>query len=417
VSRAAIAIAACALAVALGVALARVSSLERRELDAGGEWRRPSEAEAGRLRLIEARLFEGDDVTMELCTGDAMDPARWSGAAAIAVVRADTGEEMFSRAIEGDLLDRARRSERGSCVDFAHAQRFEAGGEAAVPAAIELVPNGSSAIADVPVRARLMGRRPLGNLDLAIVLGSLAAALALVIAGAMRAPSAVADGAPLGWLRALAALALVASTMWLLAGLAPHGPTAGLVGGLALALIEVGIAYLLVRPAPSFDRTAALGLVRPERRNAAAAWLIGAPFAGLALFFLARIALSLVPSTGEAPVETFVSWPSGMLSFAALAVAAPIAEEVFFRGLLFGVLRGAGGVGRTALAIAGAWVPFALAHAAQGWGNWGGLLSVLVAGLGFTLLRAASGSTLVPCVAHLVYNGLLAAGALVEGAR
>jgi hypothetical protein len=44
------------------------------------------------------------------------------------------------------------------------------------------------------------------------------------------------------------------------------------------------------------------------------------------------------------------------------------------------------------------------------------MVSVLTAGLGFTLLRATSRSTLVPCVAHLVYNGLLAASALAAGA-
>ena len=45
------------------------------------------------------------------------------------------------------------------------------------------------------------------------------------------------------------------------------------------------------------------------------------------------------------------------------------------------------------------------------------LVAVMIAGLGFTLMRAASGSTLAPCVAHLVYNGLLATSALVARIR
>jgi membrane protease YdiL (CAAX protease family) len=110
-----------------------------------------------------------------------------------------------------------------------------------------------------------------------------------------------------------------------------------------------------------------------------------------------------------------VRFPSGMLSFAALAVAAPIAEEVFFRGLVYATLRGRGGWFRELWAISGSWVFFALGHLPQDWGNWGGLVAVLVAGLGFTMLRSLAGSTLVSCLAHLVYNGLLVLGELLPG--
>jgi membrane protease YdiL (CAAX protease family) len=123
-------------------------------------------------------------------------------------------------------------------------------------------------------------------------------------------------------------------------------------------------------------------------------------------------ALSHVESTGEAPIEAFVSWPSGLLSFSALAVVAPIAEEVFFRGFVFGTIDNGQWGGRRALACVASFGLFAGAHWEQVQGNWGGLLSVTMAGVVFTLLRAISGSTLVPAIAHLTYNALLSASVL-----
>jgi membrane protease YdiL (CAAX protease family) len=43
------------------------------------------------------------------------------------------------------------------------------------------------------------------------------------------------------------------------------------------------------------------------------------------------------------------------------------------------------------------------------------MLAIAIAALGFTLLRVASGSVLVPALAHLVYNGLLSAEGLLAG--
>ena len=143
-----------------------------------------------------------------------------------------------------------------------------------------------------------------------------------------------------------------------------------------------------------------------------------APVFGIALHRVAQIALRVVPSTGEAPIEAFVAWPSGMLSFAALAVVAPLAEEVFFRGMVYGVLAGAPNAARPARVLGaafGSWLLFALVHLPQTWGSWGGMLAIAIAALGFTLLRVVSGSVLVPALAHLVYNGLLSAEGLLAG--
>lgn len=203
----------------------------------------------------------------------------------------------------------------------------------------------------------------------------------------------------------------------------PGGALGGLLSGLALAAFELLLAGAFLVRAP--ERLGILGVGRTEsapgdsvlHRARPYLLLVLAPIAGLALYRVAGLALSIVPSTGQAPIEAFVSWPSGMLSFAALAVTAPIAEEIFFRGLVYGVLRGDGAGLRSLYAFAGSWIVFAVVHLPQTWGSWGGLLAIAIAALGFTALRAASGSVVVPAVAHLVYNGLLSAQALLSASN
>jgi hypothetical protein len=129
-------------------------------------------------------------------------------------------------------------------------------------------------------------------------------------------------------------------------------------------------------------------------------WLLSAITIALFLRVASHYCLSLVPRTGEAPIETFIAWPSGALSFALLGMAAPLAEELFFRGFVFGALR------RISLpvACAGSSVLFVLAHVQQVWGSWGALLSLVFTAASLTGLRALSGSTLVSALAHVLFN-------------
>jgi membrane protease YdiL (CAAX protease family) len=60
------------------------------------------------------------------------------------------------------------------------------------------------------------------------------------------------------------------------------------------------------------------------------------------------------------------------------------------------------------LAFVGAWLLFVLAHVPQTFGQWGAVVAIGVMGLGLTTMRAITGSTLVPALAHLTYNGLIA---------
>jgi membrane protease YdiL (CAAX protease family) len=125
------------------------------------------------------------------------------------------------------------------------------------------------------------------------------------------------------------------------------------------------------------------------------------------LAFCARVALRVTPSTGEAPLESFISWPSGMLAFATIGVIAPLAEELFFRGYLFRVVLPLGRIAACAITLA----LFVALHLAQSWGNWGGVLAVALTGTVLTWLRAASGSLLPSALAHVLYNAALSLSA------
>jgi hypothetical protein len=176
------------------------------------------------------------------------------------------------------------------------------------------------------------------------------------------------------------------------------GPTWALVKGVLLAGLQVGLALSLVGVAGETEtRPAQLAWHRPAH---AAAWLAVAVATGFALSNAARLALDLVPSSGRAPIETFIAWPSGMLAFGALGMLLPVAEEVFFRGYLYRTALRWGHAGAFALSL----LAFVALHAQQSWGNWGGLLAIFMTGTLLTALRAASGSTAIPAVAHLLYN-------------
>lgn len=462
-SVAASALAALFVAAMLVLAILRVGALMDRELDQAG----PSTmlAEGSDPVLLEADLLAGDHLTFELCSNDPMAPERWTDAIALTLDAGDTEprDRILDETMDAPMLEGARRETSGACLDFARAGPLELGGHYVVGAR-----GVGSSMAGVTVRARVVAERPLDSGDRNDVLGILLGAMALVIALALRPPGSgnAVEGGPWSVLRAsmlgitiaLVAVALVVPDLRLplsvklallaltlpatfggayglargrseagailgvivvielstiLSIITPPGPTFGLMAGLGLAACEVVIALALARTfAGRSGLRHALALERPS--NVMIAWgaFVMAPIAGVLLRILATRVLALVPSTGEAPIEAYVQWPSGLLSFAALSAIAPIGEEIFFRGLVYGAIRGEGGRAKESLAFLGAWLLFVLAHLPQTWGSWGGLAAVAVAGLGFTALRALTGSVLVAALAHLVYNGLLAVAAL-----
>ena len=402
---------------------ARVRAHEARERDLAreGTFRQLARAHgstAQSAHLLELDLEEGDLAVFELCTTDGL-PSAWEGALRLVVWETDDQRLLVRRDLDDAGLADARRSERGACITVGNGEVPWTG-----PYAFDAVygdTDAMRAIADVPVRATALVRWPLGALDAVFVLLAwLGAAVwvGLVFAGRPHASAAGAIG-PMpppdpvpratklgGAARILAgsaaalAVAIGLNAWTRLAG--DVGAAGVLVQNMVLAAAEVVIAFAFV--SGTGGRSAALGLTRP--RVSIGQGLVAFAVTAMLMSVVAHLATRFVPSTGTAPIETFVREPSGTLSFATLAVLAPIAEELFFRGFVYGTALRFGRVVAFALAA----LLFAGAHAPQAWGGWGALSAVVAAGVGLTALRAWSGSIAVPVAAHLLYNAALAYG-------
>lgn len=437
--RVALALAGLALAIAgalLGLVLQRVHGLEAGELEAASDVITPSGTDApGAVRLLTAELEEGDEVTFELCSSSRLEPSVYGSLLGTAILRVgpEGDEEVVRGPLEAGVLENARRSRAGTCVDVGR-------GVIEVPGTYATELTWSAALPEdgVRFRSRTLARRSLEVGDRNEVFAILVLVLLAAVALYVRPLRRVEDERPLRVALALAAAS--AMVLWffmaVVTPMLPRGSAWGLVSGVVLALVELALALAFAGAA----RLDVLGIGRlvpeattaeeegpyrgsgqgrpPSAARRAAPYLLLAlsPIFGVLLYRIAQIALRVVPSTGEAPIEAFVAWPSGMLSFAALAVVAPLAEEIFFRGMVYGVLAGRATDLRSPRVLGaalGSWLVFAAVHLPQTWGSWGGMLSIAIAALGFTLLRAASGSVVVPAVAHLVYNGLLSAQGLM----
>lgn len=416
----ALGVVSCAILFGASAGAARVSSLEHGELEVASDWVTLEEqASQGSARLLEARLSQGHAVDFELCSTDSMDPGVWADQLELELVRTDVVEVIFAVPVDSRMLQAVARSPYGACVVFARVDSLTIDANRLAVAVDAQLRNHPAAIATVPIRARVLARRPLERVDLLIVVSLLGLALGWVLLVAwLRVPSRPVALTDAG--RPAFRLAIGAGSL-LIAGVAlgwfgPRGATGGLVGGLALAAMQIGAALVLTRGADLEGRLHALGMVSSVSRLRTSLSFAVAPLAGFGLFALAQMTLRAWPSSGTTPIELFVRWPSGMLSIAVLAVIAPIAEEIFFRGFVYGVMRGEKeSVAREAWAVLGTTALFGAAHLPQDWGHWGGVIAVMSAGLGFGLLRAAFRTTLVPCLAHLVYNGLLAVSIVAPG--
>ncbi|MFT3923162.1 MAG: type II CAAX endopeptidase family protein [Myxococcales bacterium] len=389
------------LVSSLFLAASQVNQLERRELEHESPWRSLAalEGQPGSTRisarLTEVTLDAGEEAVFELCSRDQLAKEAWADRLDVMVWQPDTQRLELKIALDAPHLALGKRAPDRSCLTLGGGL-VQRGGKYAV----DLVWAGKPVLAEsqrnVPLKARVLAKRPLNARDALLVLGAALGALLSVLAGFAN-PEPRHESARRGPIWALAA-SILASVLTVLATRLPlSGAVGGLVRGLLLAAIQVGIAWAFARLIYKLPR-AGLSLYAPERH--VGAWLFGAMAAALCLRPMARLALALIPATGEAPIEAFISWPSGALAFAALGMVVPLAEELFFRGLVYGALVP---LGRTA-AIVVTTLLFAAVHAPQTWGNWGALLAVTVTGAVLTCLRAVSGSALVPAVAHLLYN-------------
>jgi membrane protease YdiL (CAAX protease family) len=229
----------------------------------------------------------------------------------------------------------------------------------------------------VPPPARPRERTPWGYADMAMAIG-------IVIGGTFLV------GAP---------LAMVAV---LIAGGADLGDddiaTAILLGASLLAEVFLLLAVALFTVGKYRVSWATLGLRMPRRGG----WwlplaLLGGALAVVWLYFAVLAALGVEPG-GNIPEEAFDSVPLVVLVGVLSLAVAPFMEETFFRGFLFGGLRGRWGVFWAAL---GTGFLFSLAHIDP-------LLFIPFTAVGmlFAWGYVYSGSLLASMIAHLLFNGL-----------
>lgn len=175
-----------------------------------------------------------------------------------------------------------------------------------------------------------------------------------------------------------------------------------LYGGLVLFLIG----FLVMRNVP-LDQTFGL---RPANRARA----FGLSVAALALCLPAIYAAQwlayaiLGPDTAPQPIVVFLmehpAWDSRLLVLAIAAIAAPITEELLFRGCLYGFLRQS--IGRAAAIILSSLV-FALIHAHPAT-----IPALVVFAIGLALLYEATGTLWAPILSHSLFNILNFFGSL-----
>ncbi|MEM9070309.1 MAG: type II CAAX endopeptidase family protein [Myxococcota bacterium] len=352
-------------------------------------------------QLVTASVHEGQDLLFEVCSADGFAHDAWREVSFdIWFVPAD--EKITAKSI-AELEDRISRNAHGAgCVVVSHRENFGVSGEVAI--GLSTLP---PAIAEVDVQGHIVAWTPVtsaayGSLW-AILLGAL-----LLTAGLSWPPKPSAFPPPersLGWIpRAGVGLGLLALTMVVLSFLPGGSAAGGVVRGLVIAAVELAVAFRLTEAVRERDEEHAHRRHGLALRRPAWLWFALMPVAGVAISMVGMMVARMIPSTGVAPIETFVAAPSGALAVASISVFVPFAEELFFRGFLYGTIERAKGANvATLLAV----VLFAVVHLPQQWGAWGSFVSVTLAGALFTLLRRASGSTVLPIVAHLAHNALI----------
>jgi len=126
---------------------------------------------------------------------------------------------------------------------------------------------------------------------------------------------------------------------------------------------------------------------------------------GATLAITVLIVSSFFPAGEAPPIEKLLSSPSAVYVFAVFGIAAaPLFEEIIFRGFLFQVLFEIKGAG-TAVSVTA--ILFALLHVPQLWGSWAGVALIFVVGYVLSFVRWRSNSLIPSFIIHTAYNGML----------
>ena len=167
------------------------------------------------------------------------------------------------------------------------------------------------------------------------------------------------------------------------------------IGGLVVYAVLIGIVFLIAR---GLDWRETFAFKRPTSWKRAGGLTLGLL---VAVFVVAAI-LEAIFHAGEEQGLDPAGWQPDrvgalILSFLAIAIAAPLAEELTFRGLGYYLLSQFGHW--AAIGITG--ITFALAH-----GLIVGIPVFFVIGAGLAYLRYRTDSLYPPILVHMAFNGL-----------
>lgn len=201
----------------------------------------------------------------------------------------------------------------------------------------------------------------------------------------------------------------------LLGGLVARAATAGLARGtrflVTLLILDVALGAMVALWLVVFHRGAfrAIGVPSRALRELAVGLAAGAGIYAVAVFGLAVLASQVLEALSGRPVDVPDQLPVRLvggrtaLAAAAVVIAAPAAEELFFRGLFFRGLRGRYGFVVSAVASA---VAFGAAHYTSGpWEDSFLLVAVLAfVGFGLAYVYERRRNILAPIAAHAMFN-------------
>jgi membrane protease YdiL (CAAX protease family) len=126
---------------------------------------------------------------------------------------------------------------------------------------------------------------------------------------------------------------------------------------------------------------------------------------GATLAISVLVVSSFFPAGEPPPIERLLSSTSAVYVFAIFGIAAaPLFEEIIFRGFLFKVLFDMGG---PAAAVSVTAILFALLHLPQLWGSWAGVALIFVVGYVLSFVRLRANSLIPSFIIHTSYNAML----------
>lgn len=161
-------------------------------------------------------------------------------------------------------------------------------------------------------------------------------------------------------------------------------------------LATLGAMYLIARYSYHRRFWRAVQWNWPRARLACALLVVGAPLA-----LVLQTVQQRLPAPQAPPIENFFRTRSDVYWMGLLALAAaPLMEELFFRGFLYPVLRRWGAAAGILLTSAA----FALVHGSQYAWAWSAILILFMVGLVLTSVRAVLRSVAASFLIHFGYN-------------